>query len=269
MDMIKNKNVLITGASSGIGAATATEFAKLGANLILVARRQDKIEHLASQLKNDYNIRTLSLILDVRSYTDINNILSNLPEEWQNIDILVNNAGLALSVDLMQEANIDNWDTMIDTNLKGLLYITRAVLPNMIKRNSGHIFNIGSAAGHGVYQRGNVYCATKHAVRSISQSLRLDLSGTSIRVTEIDPGAVGDTEFSKVRWNSAEKAKEFYSTFTALGAIDIAEAIIYCATRRLNVNISEMVIYPIAQASLSVIAKNDGGNNDIFSKVSK
>lgn len=264
MESLKNKNVLITGASSGIGMSTAIEFAKLGTNLILTARRIDKIEDIAQQLRSDYGIKVLPLQLDVQIKNDVATKLTNLDLAWQDIDILINNAGLALTTDLTQDANIDNWDTMIDTNLKGLLYVTRALLPNMIKRNSGHIFNIGSTAGHSVYQRGNIYCATKHAVRSISQSLRLDLSGSAIRVTEIDPGAVGDTEFSSVRWNSTEKAQEFYSTFTALNAIDIAEAITYCATRKPHVNISEMVIYPTDQASLNLIARRDGSSRGSF-----
>lgn len=264
MESLKNKNILITGASSGIGMTTAVEFAKLGASLMLAARRTDKIKELANRLNTDYGVKVLPIQLDIRIKDDVNTILNNLALEWQNIDILVNNAGLALTTDLIQEANLDNWDSMIDTNVKGLLYVTRAILPNMIKRNSGHIFNIGSTAGHGVYQRGNVYCATKHAVRSISQSLRMDLSGFAIRVTEIDPGAVGDTEFSSVRWNSPEKAQEFYSTFTSLNAIDVAEAIIYCATRKQHVNVSEMVIYPTDQASMSLIARRDGRSSGAF-----
>jgi NADP-dependent 3-hydroxy acid dehydrogenase YdfG len=168
------------------------------------------------------------------------------------VDILINNAGLALSSDKIQDGKISNWDTMIDTNIKGLLYVTKAALPFMLKKNQGHIINIGSVASHECYTSGNVYCATKYAVRAISKSLRMDLLGTAIRVSEVDPGAV-ETEFSEVRWNDKDKAKKLYQCFNPLVAEDIADAVIYCATRPLHVNVAELVVFPQAQASLTDI----------------
>ena len=224
--MLKDKIVFITGASSGIGTACATEFAKLGAKLIISARRIDQLNDIANCLRQEYQIEVLPIQLDVRDKDTVQQVINNLPKEWQHIDILVNNAGLALTTDSMQNANTDNWDNMIDVNLKGLLYVTRNILPIMLKNNSGHIVNIGSTAGHDYYPGGNVYSATKHAVRAISKSLRLDILGSKVRVSEVDPGAVGGTEFSVVRWNNKEKAKEFYSTFTPLAATDVADAVI-------------------------------------------
>lgn len=188
--------------------------------------------------------------LDVQNSLQVEKALEGL-----DIDILVNNAGLALSSDKMQEADSANWDTMIDTNLKGLLYITRVCLKKMVQKNSGHIVNVGSIAGRGCYIGGNVYCATKHAVRAISQSLRLDLLGTKIRVSEVAPGAV-ETEFSEVRWHDKEKSKKFYEGFQALQAEDIADCILYCVTRKEHVNVSEIVVYPRDQASFTDIQKS-------------
>ena len=176
---------------------------------------------------------------------------------------MVNNAGLALSTDKIQDGVIGNWDTMIDTNIKGLLYVTRQVLPSMVARDKGHIFNIGSVAGHDCYISGNVYSATKHAVRALTKSMRLDLLGTAIRVTEIDPGAV-ETEFSQVRWKDKEKAKKFYQDFEPLVADDIADAVLYCATRPLHVNISELVVYPQAQGSVSNIHRKGNTDEGLF-----
>ena len=181
-------------------------------------------------------------------------VFKKLESDGVDIDIVVNNAGIALSTDKLQDGKISNWETMIDTNVKGLLYVTRAALPCMIRRNQGHIINIGSVAGQTCYMGGNIYCATKHAVRAISKSLRLDLQGTAIRVSEIEPGAV-ETEFSEVRWNDKEKARQFYEDFKPLVAEDIADAVLYCATRPLHVNIAEVVVYPQAQASLTDICR--------------
>ena len=249
MSTLKKKIVLITGASSGIGKACAEKFAAEGANLILTARRFDRLQSLSKNLIEKYSINTLPLELDVRDANAVTNTLSNLPIIWQQINILLNNAGLALTSDKIQDADPRNWDIMIDTNMKGLLYVTRAILPGMIARNNGHIINIGSVAGHDYYPNGNVYCATKHAVRAISHSLRLDLLGTPIRVSSVDPGAV-ETEFSEVRWQDKDKAKEFYKDFTPLVAEDIADAVVYCATRPAHVNIAEMVVFPTDQASV-------------------
>lgn len=246
-NFIKNKITLITGASSGIGRACAEQFACLGSHLIITARRFDRLNAAAKELSSKYGIKCFPFQLDVRSHEQIEALFKKLETDQLEVDILINNAGLALSTDKLQEGSIQNWDTMIDTNLKGLLYMTRAVLPSMIKKNSGHIINIGSTAAHECYSGGNVYCATKHAVKAISRSLRLDLFGTAIRVSEIDPGAV-ETEFSEVRWNDKEKAKKLYQGFTPLVAEDIADTVIYCATRPLHVNVSELKVFPQAQS---------------------
>lgn len=247
---ITGKTVFITGASSGIGKACAEQFASLGVHVILTARRLDRIQKIAEELSSKYGIKAIPIQLDVQKNNQVETIFQDLEKKKLDIDILLNNAGLALTTDLIQEGKINNWDVMIDTNLKGLLYVTRASLTSMVKRNQGHIINIGSAAAHGCYVSGNIYSATKHAVRAITQSLRLDLMGTAIRVSEVDPGAVL-TEFSEVRWNDKEKAGKYYEGFTPLTPDDIADAVIYCATRPLHVNVAELVVYPQAQASLA------------------
>lgn len=252
---LKNKIVLITGASSGIGQACARLFAQNGSKLILCARRQERLENLIKELQTAHNSQCFPLPLDIRDKSAVEAALSALPTEWQSIDVLINNAGLALSSDPIQQGSFENWDTMIDTNIKGLLYVTRCVLPGMLSRKKGHIINLGSIAGYECYQNGNVYCATKHAVRALSQSMRLDLFGTSIRVTEIAPGAV-ETEFSEVRWKDKDKAKAFYEDFNPLFAEDIADAVYYCATRPPHVDIATMTIMPTVQSSASLICKS-------------
>ena len=253
---IKGRTALITGASSGIGEACAKHFASLGVNLVITARRFDRLQDLARNLSKDFSVRVTPFLLDVQRHSNIAELATMLASEDFVVDILVNNAGLALSTDKMQDAKIDNWDVMIDTNIKGLLYMTRAFLPSMIARNQGHIINIGSVAGHDCYTSGNVYCATKHAVRAISKSLRMDLFGSKIRVSEIDPGAV-ETEFSEIRWQDQQRAKKLYQGFSPLVAADIADAVVYCATRPPHVNIAEMIVYPQAQASISQIFRED------------
>jgi 3-hydroxy acid dehydrogenase / malonic semialdehyde reductase len=248
---IKGQTALITGASSGIGKACAEQLATLGVNLVITARRMDRLKDLTGALSLQ-GVKVIPIQLDVRNNEEVEAVFKQLENERIEIDILVNNAGLALSTDKLQDGNLSNWNTMIDTNVKGLLHMTKAVLPSMIKKNRGHIINIGSVAGHGVYMAGNVYCATKHAVRAISKSLRMDLFGTAIRVSEVAPGAV-HTEFSEVRWNDKERAKKLYEGFTPLTAADIADAIVYCATRPPHVNIAELVVYPQSQASLTDI----------------
>src|SRR5688572_8907761 len=243
---VAGKAVFITGASSGIGKACAEQFASLGTNLVICARRRDRIEKMATELAQKHGITVVPFQLDVQKNEQVEAVFQELAEKHIEIDILVNNAGLALSTNLMQDAKVSNWDVMIDTNVKGLLYVTRAVLGSMVKRNQGHIINIGSVAGHGVYNGGNIYAATKHAVRAISASLRLDLMGKAIRVSEVDPGAV-HTEFSEVRWNDKERADKLYEGFTPLAADDVADAVIYCATRPQHVNVSEIVVFPQAQ----------------------
>ena len=260
---LKNKIVLITGASSGIGKAAAYQFAEQGAKLILTARRIEKLNELSKEINDKYHVDVLPLQLDVQVKEQVKLAIKELPKEWRNIDILINNAGLALDSCKIQDGNLENWDTMINTNLNGLLYMTREILPNMIARNAGHIINIGSVAGHEYYGGGNIYSATKHAVKAISKSLRIDLLGTAIRVTEIDPGAV-NTEFSEVRWKDKRRADDFYKDFDALTGDDIADAMVYCATRPLHVDVAEMIIFPTAQASCNHIHKQGAKQKSIF-----
>lgn len=253
--MLKNKTILITGASSGIGAACAESFAKASAKLILCARRVEIVAELAQMLKSKYQAEIYVFPLDVRDKSQIKKQLSSLPEAFKNIDILLNNAGLAAGLDAIQEANIQDWEDMIDTNVKGLLYMTREILPQMIAKNTGHIINIGSIAGHTVYPKGVVYCATKHAVKVLSEGLRMDLYGTKIRVSSVDPGAV-ETEFSVVRFKGdVDRAAKIYEGFMPLHATDIADAVLYCATRPPHVNIADMIVMPTAQAALTMIAR--------------
>lgn len=255
MQSLNNITVFITGASAGIGAATAKQFAEQGANLIITARRVERLEKLADELRQQYNVKVLPLALDVQNNAQVQEVINNLPDAWQAIDILVNNAGLAITLDKIQEADTQNWDAMIDTNIKGLLYVTRAILPDMIERNTGHVINVGSIAGHSYYPGGNVYCATKHAVKAICKTLRMDLMGTGIRVSEIAPGAV-ETEFSVVRFEGdVEKAKKVYQGFEPLKPEDIADTILYCATRPPHVNVSTLEVYPQAQAYADKIYK--------------
>jgi NADP-dependent 3-hydroxy acid dehydrogenase YdfG len=253
MESLKNKIILITGASSGIGEACAKVFAQQGARLLICARRLERLEKLREQLKQQYSSDIHIFKLDVSDSNAVTAAFSQLANNWQNIDILVNNAGLALNMDKLPIGNIDDWDQMINTNIKGLLYVTRAVLPRMMQNNHGHIINIGSIAGHEVYTGGAVYCATKFAVNALTKSLRKDLIGTKIRVSSVDPGAV-ETEFSNIRFKGdLERAKKLYEGFEPLTADDIADAVFYCASRRSNVNIQDLVIMPVAQAAIDVI----------------
>lgn len=255
MTDLTGKIIFITGASSGIGEACAKLLAAHGTRLILTARRSLRLEALAKDLYETYQTDCLIKTLDIRDKTAVESVINTLPDNWQPIDVLINNAGLALSTNPLQSGHFNDWETMIDTNIKGLLYVTRTILPSMVNRKCGHIVNIGSIAGQEHYQNGNVYSATKHAVRAITKSLRLDLLGTKVRVTEIAPGAV-ETEFSTVRWNDAEKARLFYSDFTPLSANDIADAVYYCISRPAHVDIAEMTIMPTAQATLSMIDRS-------------
>ncbi len=260
---ISRQWVFITGASSGMGKAAAYHFAEQGANLILTARRLERIEALAKALKEKYSVEACPVQLDVQDKTQVATVIQSIIDAGRSIDILINNAGVALESTLIQEGDSEHWDTMIDTNFRGLLYITREALPHMLAQNSGHIINVGSTAGHEYYPTGNVYCATKHAVKAISKSLRLDLLGTAIRVTEIDPGST-QTEFSAVRWQDQQRSDAFYADFNALTADDIADAMVYCATRPLHVDVAEMVIYPTCQASCNHIHKNGEATRGIF-----
>jgi NADP-dependent 3-hydroxy acid dehydrogenase YdfG len=249
-----SKIILITGASSGFGKATATKFAAGGWNVILTGRRKEKLEALAKALEANYGIKTLCLNFDVQDKKAVFDNLQNLPSEWQAINILVNNAGLALGRDSFENANLEDWETMIDTNVKGLLYASKAVLPMLIKEK-GHIINIGSTAGKEVYKDGNVYCASKHAVDAISKAQRIDLLPYQIKVTAIHPGAA-DTEFSVVRFKGdAEKANAVYTGYTPLMAEDIADTVWYVANTPAHVCINDLVITCVAQANSMYLQK--------------
>ncbi len=257
MVSIKEQIVVITGASSGIGAACAKEFATEGASLILAARRKEKLEAVAEELKQAYDSKIHLLELDVSDRTAVEKSFASLPEPWCNIDILVNNAGLSRGLEKLQEGDIQNWEEMIDTNVKGLLYVTRSLLPGMVERNQGHIINIGSIAGHQTYPGGNVYCATKAAVRALSAGLKMDLLGTPLRVSSVDPGTV-ETDFSKVRFRGdTEKAKKVYQGMNPLTPKDIAEIVVFCATRPANVNMSEVLVLATDQSSATMINRQN------------
>jgi len=255
MSLLKNKIVFISGASSGIGMACAHAFAKEGANLILAARRKEKLEQLASELKKGFNTESKILSFDIQNHQETKTAFGSLPEEWKNVDVLINSAGLAKGMQKLQEGDPEDWDVMINTNIKGLLYLTREVLPYMVKRESGHIINLGSTAGHDVYPSGNVYCATKFAVNAISQSLRIDVLDKSIKVSSVDPGMV-ETEFSLIRFSGdADRAKNVYKGVEPLTPQDVADAILYCATRPKHVNINEIILTPIAQAQSNFVVR--------------
>ena len=248
MMTLQDRIVLITGASSGIGSATARVFAQAGAKLILTARRQDRLEQLADELGKEFASSTHLLSLDVRDAIAVESAISNLSADWSSIDVLINNAGLSRGLEKLQAGSIQDWEEMIDTNIKGLLYLTRAVLPGMISRGRGHVVNLGSTAGHQTYPNGNVYCATKAAVRVISEGLKQDLLGTPVRVSSVDPGLV-ETEFSQVRFRGdTERAKKVYQGLTPLTPTDVADVIFFCATRPPHVNISEVLLMPTDQA---------------------
>lgn len=245
---------LITGATSGIGEACAEAFSAKGYDLILTGRRTDRLEQLKNKLKS---VDVKLLHFDVRNKEEVKQAIGALEGKWKNIDILVNNAGLALGLSTIQEGDTDDWDTMIDTNIKGLLYMTRSVADLMIDRNSGHIINIGSIAGKEVYPKGNVYCATKHAVDALNKAMRLDLLPHNIRVSEVCPGMV-ETEFSIVRYKGdAERASKVYEGIDALQAKDIADVVVWIASRPAHVNILEVVVTPTAQGNATnTIRKN-------------
>jgi 3-hydroxy acid dehydrogenase/malonic semialdehyde reductase len=247
------KIALITGASAGIGEACAHTFAREGYNLILTGRRMNRLEDLAQQLNSKYNIEVAVSSFDVRSREQVVKSLESLPDHWKEIDVLVNNAGLSQGLDPIQNGSYDDWDTMIDTNIKGLLYVSRVVSNWMINTGYGHIINIGSIAGKEVYPNGNVYCATKHAVDALNKGMRLDLLQHGIKVTAVHPGAV-ETEFSEVRFKGdKDRAKKVYEGFEPLVADDIAETIWFAASRPAHVNINELTVMPTAQAAATNI----------------
>ncbi len=244
-----NKIALITGASSGIGKAIAVQLAEQNYDLIITGRRKERLENLATEITDKYNCEVLKLHFDIRNKSEVDAAIESLDKNWKNIDVLVNNAGLAAGAEPIQDALVDDWERMIDTNIKGLLYISKKIMPVMIERKTGHIVNIGSVAGKQVYANGNVYCGTKHAVDAITQGMRVDLLPYGIKVTQIAPGAV-ETEFSVVRFHGDEdKAKQVYKGYEPLLANDIADAVIFAVTRPAHVNINDMLIMPTAQAS--------------------
>ena len=251
-----SKTIFITGATSGFGKAMAILFAKNGYNVIINGRRKERLAELEFQLKKDYSVEVLSLPFDVRKRNEVIEAISSLPDKWLKIDVLVNNAGLASGLSDIQDGDLDDWDTMIDTNIKGLLYVTRAVSPLMIKHKSGHIINIGSVAGKEVYPKGNIYCATKHAVDALSKAMRVDMLPHHIKVTAIHPG-LAETEFSIVRFHGDEdRAAQVYKGFDALNADDIAEAAWFAASRPAHVNINDMIITPTTQATARDVVKS-------------
>ncbi len=251
MSDLKNRTVLITGASAGIGAACARKFAEAGARLILAARRLDRLTKLSTDLTCEAHL----IELDITDRSAVEAAISGLPESFREIDILVNNAGLARGQDKLHEGDIDVWEEMIDTNIKGLLYLSRAVIPGMVERRRGHVINIGSIAGHEVYPGGNVYCATKHAVDALTKGMRIDLVDTPVRVSTVDPGLV-ETEFSLVRFDGdSERAAQTYQGYQPLTGDDVADAVVWIADRPAHVQIGELIILPTAQASAMVLHK--------------
>ena len=249
------KKVLITGATSGIGLACARKFSKNGYETILTGRRQERLEALAKEIRNETGQPVQTLCFDIRNREAVNQSIASLKKEGKYIDVLINNAGLAVGLDPLQSGNIDDWERMIDTNIKGLLYISRAVLPMMIARNSGHVINIGSIAGKEVYPNGNVYCATKHAVDALTKGMRIDAVAHNIKVTQVAPGAV-ETEFSMVRFKGDEKrASSVYNGYEPLHPEDVAEVCYFATTLPPHANINDLVIMPTAQASATIMHK--------------
>ncbi len=254
---VQNQVVFITGASSGIGSACARIFASAGAKLILAARRWERLQNLAAALHKDFATDVYLLQLDVRDRQAVESAISNLPPSWSDIDILINNAGLSRGLDKLHQGQFQDWEEMIDTNLKGLLYLTRYIVPKMVSRNRGHVVNIGSIAGHYTYPGGNVYCATKAAVKAISEGLKQDLLGTPIRVTSVDPGMV-ETEFSQVRFHGdTQRASQVYQGLTPLTPDDVADVVFFCVTRPARVNINQVILMPVDQASPTLIHRRN------------
>ncbi|HTY36238.1 MAG TPA: SDR family oxidoreductase [Bacteroidota bacterium] len=253
MGTFDKRIVLVTGASSGIGLACAEAFARQGARLVLAARRKERLEKLAIGLKSSYSTESFIIQLDVRHQPSVENAIRSLPPAWQDIEVLVNNAGLSRGLDKLFEGKLDDWEEMLDTNVKGLLYVSRAVVPGMVARGKGTIVNLGSIAGHEVYPGGNVYCASKHAVDALTKGLRMDLVDTPIRVCTVDPGLV-ETEFSMIRFRGNEqRAKAVYQNLTPLTPADVADAVLYCASAPAHVQIAEMIILPTNQASSTLV----------------
>ena len=248
------KTALITGATSGIGRATAHEFAKQGINLVLCGRRQQRLDSVQNALSKETNVHTLNF--DVRDKAKTFKAIASLPKDFQDIDILINNAGNAHGLDPIQTGSIEDWDAMMDINVKGLLYVSKAIIPRMTERKSGQIINIGSSAGKEVYPNGNVYCASKHAVLAITEGMRIDLNPFGIKVSAINPGLV-ETEFSEVRFKGAKNANNAYIGYKALQAEDVAEVIYFAVSRPAHVNIADVLMFCTAQASSTIVKKSN------------
>lgn len=257
---MNTKTILITGATAGFGKAIAYKFAEHGWNIIMTGRRNDRLKKIEDDLSTQFGVKVLSLCFDVRKRKEVEQAIHSLPHDLKKIDVLVNNAGLASGLSLIQDGNPDDWDLMIDTNVKGLLYVSRAIIPLMIEQKAGHIINLGSIAGKEAYLKGNIYCATKFAVDAISKSMRIDLLQQGIKVTQISPGAA-ETEFSLTRFHGdAERAKKTYEGYTPLHAEDIAELAFFAATRPPHVVLNDIVVTPLAQANTSYIFKQPEKN---------
>jgi len=253
MGNLSGKIVLVTGASSGIGRATASAFAGEGARVAICARREDRLKEIAEELSRSGAAAVHTFSLDVRDRAAVESVLAALPSEWKAIDVLVNNAGLSRGLTQVYEDDPENWEEMIDTNVKGLLYVTRAVVPGMVERGRGHVINLGSTAAYMTYANGAVYCATKAAEKSISEGLKIDLMGTPVRVTSVDPGMV-ETEFSEIRFRGdSERAAKVYQNITPLKPEDVAETIVWAASRPAHVNIHTVVMTTIDQANSMVL----------------
>lgn len=254
---LNNRIVFVTGASSGIGRSVAQLAAASGAHVVMAARRLERLEELGAQLEDEYDVRTFSMALDVTDRSGVLAAVAALPAEWQAIDILVNNAGKALGLSKSYETTVAHLDGMFDTNVKGLLYVTQAILPGMLERGSGHVINIGSTAGYWVYPGGTVYCASKHAVRALNEGLKMDVHGTPVRVSAVSPGLV-ETEFSIVRFEGDhERAESVYANMTPLTPADVADAVIWCATRPLHVNISEVLMMCVDQSHATLVNRRE------------
>jgi NADP-dependent 3-hydroxy acid dehydrogenase YdfG len=254
---MNNKIIFITGATAGFGKAIAYQFAQFGWNLVLTGRREDRLDEIEKDILANYPVKVQTLCFDVRDRDKTEQMINDLPHDWKEIDVLVNNAGLASGLSLINEGYIDDWEKMIDTNIKGLLYVSRAIMPWMVSRNKGHIINISSIAGKETYLKGNVYCATKHAVDALTKSMRIDLLVHGIKVSSVDPGAA-ETEFSLVRYQGdEERAKKVYEGYIPLTANDIAEIVYFIASRPPHVVINDLIVTPLAQASTSYIVKKN------------
>lgn len=257
MYTLKNRIVFLTGASSGIGRACARQFAAAGARCILAARREERLQEVARELKTKYGAESCVVELDVTDEEGVAAAIEGLPDDWSEIDLLLNNAGKALGLDPSYKISSEHLHGMIDTNVKGVLYLTRAIVPGMVERDRGHIIHIGSTAGKWVYPGGTVYCASKHAVKALNEGLKIDLHGTSVRVSTVDPGLT-ETEFSIVRFEGdAERADDVYARLTPLTPADVADAVLYCATRPAHVNISEILLMCVDQSNATLVNRRD------------